>query len=279
MSDWHRLLREAREAEGLSRRLLGAAAGVSPYTVKAYELGLKHPSRVALVALLDALRVDRLTRNTILAGAGFAPDGESLAPSNDDYALSLAEATAAIAACPWPAHVNNEFMEVLSANAIAQSIWGVDLEREFNSPVERNMLTVAATPRFADRILNWDEMVSIGVGIMKGHHRGGETLSDEASLYFAAVMQHLFDGDPRYLTRFLGLWEAVPPRVPKVRWYYPVTWDHLELGVLRFTVAVSTVNDVDGLYINDWIPRDVQTGVAIAGLLDTPSQNDQLALT
>lgn len=269
MDGWARLLREARVAEGLSRERLGAAAGVSGQTVKSYELELRHPSHDTLTALLDALKVDRHVRNEVLVGAGFAPDGDRLGPDNEDYMFSLEEATAAIDERPWPAHVNSELMEVVAANGVAQLLWGVDLLLEYNTPVERNMLTVATTPRFADRIANWDEMVSVGISIMKGHHRGPETMPEGTSQYFAAVMQRLFSGDPKYVGRFLQLWDKVAPRTPKIYWSYPVVYDHPDAGRLSFTVAVSAANETDGLYFNDWIAEDSATLTALEYLRES----------
>lgn len=262
MDDWARQLRQAREAEGLSREALASVANVSAQTVKAYELGLRNPSQDLLIALLDALKADRSLRNSVLIGAGFAPDGAELGPQNDDYMFGLREAEESIRQRPWPAHVNNELMEVVAANEVAQKLWDVDLAREYNTPVQRNMLTVASTPRFADCVANWDEMVSVGISIMKGHHRGAEEVPEGTSQYFAAVMQLLFAGDPKYVTRFLTLWESVPPRSPKIWWSYPVVWVR-DQAVLRFTATVSLANEQDGLYFHDWIPMDGATATAL----------------
>lgn len=263
MERWAEQLKELRLSLKLSRQALAALAGVSPQTIKAYELGLRSPSQANLTAILDALRADRYLRNDILIGAGFAPDGGRLGPANDDYMFTLEEAREAIMGRPWPAHVNNELMEVLAANELMQRVWDVDLDREYNTPVERNMLTVAATPRFADRILNWKEMVSVGIAVMKGHHRGPERTPEGTSQYFQAVIQRLFEGAPHYLAAFLQLWESVPPRTPKIRWSYPVAWDHLRAGKLRFTVLVSAASEQDGLHFHDWVPEDAATAAGL----------------
>src|SRR5690606_4365543 len=207
---WAEQLKELRLSLKLSRQALAALAGVSPQTIKAYELGLRSPSQANLTAILDALRADRYLRNDILIGAGFAPDGGRLGPANDDYMFTLEEAREAIMGRPWPAHVNNELMEVLAANELMQRVWDVDLDREYNTPVERHMLTVAATPRFADRILNGKEMVSVGIAVMKGHHRGPERTPEGTSQYFQAVIQRLFEGDPHYRAEFE---DAIRPRI------------------------------------------------------------------
>lgn len=267
MNTWMSLLREARMAEKLSRGGLAHAANVSAATVKAYELGLRYPSQLTLAALLDALELDRHSRNKILVGAGFAPDGEQLGPANEDYMFSLEDAEASIAIRPWPAHVNNELMEVVAANDVAQTLWAIDLMNEYNTPVDRNMLTVATTPRFADRVANWEEMISVGISILKGHHRGAESAPEGTSPYFAAVMERLFAGDPGYVGRFLKLWDRVPARTPKIWWSYPVLWQHPHHGDLTFTACASAANERDGLYFHDWIPADSRTVTSLELLI------------
>lgn len=260
MTDWMHLLREQRNALHLSRNELALRTGVSSETVKAYELGRRTPSQSMLVKLLDEMRVDRVIRNKILAGAGFAPDGADLAPGRDQsYWYTLDEATTDIAHRPWPAHLNSEMIEVLAANELMQRVWNVDMETEFTGPHERNMLTVASRPRFADRILNWEEMVTTGIAVMKGHHRGAETAPEGSSPYFVSVMQHFLQGDARYISRFIDLWQSTEPQYPKIPWSYPVVWDHLEVGILRFDVIVTTANDIDGFTFCDWMPLDSST--------------------
>jgi transcriptional regulator with XRE-family HTH domain len=259
MEAWSTMLRDARLATGLSRAGLSERCGISAQTIKSYELGLRHPSRELLTVLLDELKTDRLFRNQILAGAGFAPDGDQLGPRNPDYAFSLDEAKERIAACAWPACVMTELMDVLDANALARQVWDVDLATEFTGPLERNMMTVATEPRFADRVINWEEMLSVGIARWKGHHRGPEDLSEGASAYFAAVMQRLFAGDPGYLQRLVALWDTVEPISPKVWWSYPVVWDHLAVGRLDFEVTCSPANERDGFYFHDWLPVNTVT--------------------
>lgn len=259
VDEWNSLLLRARRSIGISRPALARLAGVSAQTVKAYERGLRRPSKHLLVGILDALAVDRLVRNQVLLGAGFAPDGELLGPHNPDYMFTASEAVALIASLPWPAHVQTELMEVVAANRLAQRLWGVDLDHEFEGAVERNLVTFATNPRFADRILNWDETATVAVGALKGHHRGSVALPEAATAYFGAVLERVFNADPRYSRRLLDLWERVPPRVPKIRWYYTVMWNDPELGVLRFLVSAASADEPGGLMFHEWMPVDAET--------------------
>jgi transcriptional regulator with XRE-family HTH domain len=264
---WGDDLRAARLEVDLSRDSLARLAGVSTATVKAYEDRTRNPSRPMLCALLEALKVERRTRNHILLAAGFAPDGQSLGSSDEPgYMFTAAEATAYLEEFPWPAFILNEFMEVVGCNRIAERLWGIDLEREFPDPIDRSMLAVASNPRFADKVENWDDMMRLAIAIFKGHHRGPEDL-DRASPYFGQVMQRFVLGDPRYVRRFMELWQETQPRAPKVRWSYPVIWQEPDIGIVRFQSFVSTANEPDGLAFNDWVPMDASSWECLTEIL------------
>ncbi len=267
MTEWAALLRKARRDIGLSRPALAEGAGVSAQTVKAYELGFRRPSRALLASLLDVLEVDRRLRNEILVGAGFAPDGERLGPHNPDYMYTVDEARALIAGLPWPSHVTSELMEVVAANRVAQRLWGVDLERELLGPVERNLATFATNPRFADRVTNWDALVAVAIGVLKGHHRGAVPLPETATAYFAAVIERVFDGNPRYVRRLLDLWDRVPPRTAKIRWFYDVHWADRVAGEMRFRVSVAVADEPGGLMFHDWIPVGAETWTRLEAVM------------
>jgi hypothetical protein len=160
-------------------------------------------------------------------------------------------------------------MEVLGCNDICERLWGIDLEREFPKPIDRNMLSVASDPRFGDRIENWDDMVRIAIGTLKGHHRGPEDI-ERAGPYFAQVMQRFSRGEPRFVSRFMELWQETPARDPKIRWQYPVVWQQPGVGTLTFLGVANTANDPEGLAFQDWIPCDAETWECLAKIRRQP---------
>lgn len=256
---WSQRLQAARRDLKISRAVLAASAGVSISTVKAYELGLRRPSRPLLTALMDALKLERSARNEILESLGFAPDGRYLGPDRaPNYAYTSAEALEHVEQLPWPAFVFNDVIEVVVANRMAQKLWGVDMEHEFLNPIERNMLGLSSMPRFGGKIENWDELISVGISVFKGHHLGAESL-ESASLYFREVLERFAQGSPDYPARFPGLWQAAQPHEPKVRWTYPVEWNEPGIGRITFKAVVTTANETDGLAFNDWVPVDTQS--------------------
>jgi transcriptional regulator with XRE-family HTH domain len=261
-ADWHHRLRDARTAVHLTREDLGELAGVSHETIKSYELGQRQPSRGLLIALLDALKLERTSRNAILMQAGFAPDGWVLGPDGyPTYLFPVDEAVAYIQHRKWPAFVMNEALEVVGLNPICEKLWGIDFALEFPTPLDRNMLVVSSNPRFGDKV-NWDEMVAVAIGVFKGHHRGPEDVEHPSPL-FGEILSRFMEGDARYVTRFFELWQTVPPIEPKIRWSYLVVWTEPGLGVLRFEAVVNQANEPDGLAFNDWIPLDAATWAAL----------------
>jgi len=73
MADWNTQLREARRSLGLSHEELAKRAGMSAASLRAYELGRRHPTREHLSSLLRAMKFDLRSRNEALISGGFAP--------------------------------------------------------------------------------------------------------------------------------------------------------------------------------------------------------------
>jgi transcriptional regulator with XRE-family HTH domain len=254
---WHQLLQEARKRLSISQAELASRVGLSREAISKYETGQREPRRSDLVRLLDGLKLELRDRNRILTDAGFKPIDTWFPPDEaPNYWFTVEEAAALAEERPWPSFVVNTLMEVLAANRICQTLWGVDLRHEYTEPVERNLLSVASNPRFADKVLNWDEAMASGIGVVKGHF---ETLPEGSSPYYAAVMKLFQSGDPQYMKRFLNQWERTPARSPKVAWTYKVTWDEPNIGVLRFLSLVNVGSEPEGFGWNDWIPVDAES--------------------
>ena len=266
--EWCQRLRVLRESSGLTREALAARALVSANTIKAYEINRRNPSRQLLTALLDAMRVERHDRNFILSDAGFAPDSTPSTNELPTPEFSVDEAVIDIARSPWPAFITNEAMAVVAANHVAQEVWSIDLEREFRTPVERHLLNVMTQPRFADRIVNFDESARLLASMVKGSFGEAAAAPGGPAPYLAAVMEHMMKGELKYLQRFLMIWSDAPARIHKWRFTYPIIWAHPTAGTMRFRCLVNPVNRADYLAINDWMPVDGETWEAL-GRLDS----------
>ena len=264
--EWCSRLRVLRESSELTRADLAARALVSANTIKAYELHRRNPSRHLLTALLDAMRVERHDRNSILSQAGFAPDAVPSTGELPTPEYSLDEAVRDIAASPWPAFITNEAMAVVAANHLAQEVWSIDLEREFRTPVERHLLNVMTMPRFADCMGNFDESARLLSGMVKGSFGEAAAAPGGPAPYLAAVMEHVMQGDLKYVQRFLRIWAEAPARIFKWRFAYPIIWNHPTAGTMHFRCVVNPVNRADYLAINDWTPLDGLTWEALGRL-------------
>ena len=259
MADWPTLLRRLRDKEGLTREDVAKRASIAPATIKAYELGLRHPSRDLLVSVLDALKADLLTRNQVLTGAGFVPDDRTHSERLENEWFTFDEAVKEMERSPFPSHLNNETMDVVAANIAMQRVWEVDLRFDNTGPFELNFLSMLSAPRVAGRIQNWDEAISTALSILKGHYGGDSAIQSEMNPYFAAAIQHFLQGEPEYVQRFLQIWTTVEPRQRKLRWADPVVWQHPLAGRLSFHVQVNPADAIGSMTFNDWIPVDDAT--------------------
>ena len=249
----------------MSRTELAAAAHVSEATLKAYESGVRHPRRPYLVAILDALKLERGVRNDILASAGFVPDGLSLVPGEPRGTFNHEEAAALVQTVKWPAFVVDEYLTVLGANDVAQRLWQVDLREEFSDPLDRNILSVASNARFADRCVNWTEIIEVIVAIFKRKEWGAPERLDAPSPAFGAVLERFLGGEPAYVGKLAEIWQRTPSSAwdAKMRWHYPVVWDDPRVGRLRFECMVTVASHADSTNFNDWIPADAPTWLAL----------------
>jgi len=267
--EWRSLLAESRHALQLSRRELAERANVSVGAIKAYELGPRHPSRERLTAILDALKVERGARNAIQAAAGFLPDGLALVPGEPRGTFTCDEAAAVVRAARWPAFVLDEWATVIEANEAAQRLWGIDLRADFTDPVERNLLSVASDPRFADRCVNWSEAFGTVISVFKQKEWGEPERLDNPSPAFAAALRRFLDGDPKYVAQLGEIWERTPSTAwdQKIRWSYPVVWKDPVAGIIRFECLVTVASHAESINFNDWIPLGSESWAAMERVL------------
>lgn len=246
----------------MTRDELADRSGVAAATIKAYELGLRNPSRPLLTALLTALGVDRFLRNQVLEGAGFIPDGLEVWLRNPDFALSLEEATGEVWSCRWPAFVSGEGLKLIQTNAAYDRLWGRTGTPRGASPGD-SFLAWMSHPPVAERVKNWDEVMAFLIGELKGSLRFPEEVPEGSSTYVKAALERFFSGEASYIGRYLALWDKVPPARAKARFAYRIVMDHPLHGLLAFRCLGMGVNEVDGLVLNDWVPEDSDTWVRL----------------
>ena len=258
---WRSQLRATRERLGVSRAELARRSGVPANTLRRWEDGTRNPRHASLRAVLDALDCPSAEANALLAEAGFPP-ASTLFPGDrfPNYYFTVDELQDAVEQVPWPEFVINDNIEVVAANATAQALWLIDFahEKSWRTSAQMNALIFASDHHFADRIVNWDEVVATLVSTFKGRPRDPRTI-DEPDPYFDAVLAEFVRGDPAFLGRLIDIFAKTPARGPKCRWSYRVIWRDDEFGDMRFLGLVSTASEPDGLSFNDWHPLDAES--------------------
>ena len=157
----------------MSREELADRSGLSADSLHSYELGRRHPTREHLVDLLKCLKVRQPTRNLILADAGLAAEGpvERFREPN----VPTKQAALLIRQRPLPAFLINERGEVLAVSGAAWRLFGMR-DYEINPPRRRSVLSAITFRVAAERVLNWDEVISQTIQFFKAG------LRDERSL-------------------------------------------------------------------------------------------------
>jgi transcriptional regulator with XRE-family HTH domain len=257
---WRKILSDARQAVSLSRQDLADRAGVSVETVRGYENGRRHPKQDSLEAILNALHLERVQANAVREGAGFAPV-RSLFSDDPHYFYSTSELQQAVEEVEWPQFVSNDSFEVVAANALMCRLWGLQafsVERQRRTSTELNIMMLASELKFAERVQNWDELLMMIAGRIKGTPALPQEISDPGP-YLALVAGTLAEQDPPQLFRMIDAWGRAEPISPKVRWDYRVIWNAPPAGHMVFHAVVSTASERNGLSFNDWMPIGQET--------------------
>ncbi len=266
MADWNKRLRAARRDLGLRPGDLAARTGLSEASVRAYEMGRRHPTREHLSRILECLRLDRQSRNELLVSAGLAPD----AIETPDGSLSRREAIRLVHDRPWPAFVINEVMEIIAANRVGMRLAGLT-PKDLDDRVERNVLLIAArivaTPPTSDQMRDWGVVARRAIARMKA--AGVGTLEDPDP-YFAALLERIARGGPGLLHEFATQWDATPARAqPNVSWSFEAQWTLRDGDTLHLHCVATRVNKQDPIEIHDFIPADA-TSAAILERVAAP---------
>jgi transcriptional regulator with XRE-family HTH domain len=271
---WRSLLRTERHRLGLTQVELANRAGVAPDTLRKYESGGRTPSRASIERMLGALQVPQVTVRLVLRELGFASAETLYTLENDpDYQFTIPQLRVFVEQNPWPQFVVNNVLEIVTANAAAQALWGIDLAAEFErrSRAQLNFLAIAAERRFSERIGNWAEMLVLAVSLLKAIPQS-KTLLDEPGSLFGEVFAAFAKNDPTAIPKLFSLWERTPPASAKVRFNYPVVWREPGIGEIRFIGTVTTASEPDALAFNDWIPEDAASHALLEKVIAAPSR-------
>ena len=252
MATWHEQLRELRCSRLLNRTDLAALSGISLESIRSYETGRRRPPGHRLSQLLDALKADVRSRNAIYAAIGL------MVPLPDNpFALedmSLAAASQLIHERPLPAFLMNHRTEFVTLNPSAASLLRIPTP----PPGRRNVrhvsaLTLTTRRAMAERLENWDFLMAVMIAAFKRAAPEPESLD-------APMLEALTAGDPALVRRFSELWSTTRAWRGRLSGpSYPVIWKALAGGKIHFHCIVHCVNRVEGFYVHDWMPKDVNS--------------------
>jgi transcriptional regulator with XRE-family HTH domain len=268
MPTWNAQLRAARESRGISRQALADLSGQSFESLRSYELGRRRPTREHLTHLLKCLKLDRTSRNLILAGAGFAPDApvERFPEPN----VPTQEAVRLIRERPLPAVLVNARAEVLAVSGAAWRLLGMR-DYELDTPRRRNVLSAIVFHEAAARLVNWDEVIGQTIQFFKAASLENPSV-DAAGPPVDVILEKLTAGDPALMTRFVELWETTPPFQGRMTGHtYPSVWNSPG-GTIRFNCFVGCLNTEMGLYAHTWVPADAKSHLRLEKLLADPAK-------
>jgi hypothetical protein len=172
---------------------------------------------------------------------------------------------AEVDACPWPAFVANQAIDVPFSNLPMARILRADPESDLLVREERNLLSQVTNRRFVDLFANFDEVVTFMIGTVKGDPRWQQSLANP-SPWMRSRFEMLSGGDPDYLARFLRLWNDAPPIPHRARHTYPVRMHHPNGALMRFRASATIADLWNELTWHDWIPEDAETWQLLADL-------------
>lgn len=267
--DWRKRLRHERRQLGLTREQLAERCGLSKEAIRGYEDGRRRPKREHLAQVLNALKLDSIDRRQVMVDAGFAPDTRVDAELLTENWHTVESAIAECQRHAWPAFVLDEIGDIAGANAAYEALTGLDLSR--GSRAERNAFALASMPSYADHLVNFDDSVSVILGVFKSSRLAPEDLRRPGPRFKDAIARFAA-GDPKYVQRVGEIWERTPiDWARKEHWSYPVVWRHAPGVIMRFESLVTTASIVDELLIIDWIPVDAKTWRALERITKAPA--------
>lgn len=255
--DWRRTIREYRRDRGLSQPGVARRSGLSLSAVKAYESGARHPSREALTAIIDALGMTAAQASPVLAGAGYAANiraifHQAYGPWDIDWFTEEVEKST------WPVFVTNEASDLIAANRALRILHGIPLTERLPKPERWNALARASDPSYAERLENWDEVMSFMLGLGKADLRQ-QVNPERPPTWNVESYQRFLQGNPEYVARMLRLWDPAEPVPHTTRMHYRVRWRHEDGQLMKFT-GLMHVADVWQVFAwHDWIPEDAAT--------------------
>jgi transcriptional regulator with XRE-family HTH domain len=266
---WWRLLRDAREATGLSRRNVAGLAHVSVAVIAKYETGeSRRPDRALILTLTRALDLDGTLTNAFLLGAGLPPEPSDLArslaglPVRCTFNLRWQESIAArvritriqsaVAAHPWPVVLINLQGVIIYCNPAMQRVIGHDDPRAVHRLRRQHVLRFVTSPLMEKHLDNWEE---VAPALAPPPFRSA-TRPDSS---YHAELATLLAQNPAMYERLQAVWSEAALPVLANRAVAPLRWRLESDEELRFWCVVARWEQNHPYWAIEWHPADGAT--------------------
>jgi transcriptional regulator with XRE-family HTH domain len=254
--DWSEILKNRREACGLTQAQLAKAVGASVNSVASWESARRRPSRTMLGKLATFLGMDDEEEEAVYRSTGHEPGAGSRYADLARMARPVAWLAGEIADHPWPTLITNERYEIVGWNQAANVVAELDFVG-LDGPQERHLMHMAVTDHFSKKLTNWDHVMGTLIGFYK---KDQITLgSAVADPYFGALIDYIAKNHAEFIPRLFALWESAPAYEEGARNQVEIEWRTSDGTKLRFMAIFETGSDFDAAWIFDWHPLDGTT--------------------
>lgn len=261
MSDFSRILAEARVHAGLTQAQLAETIRVSEATIASWETGRRRPSwrgRAKIIECADRLGIAASERNVMLQSVGRAPVPSGRFAPLLDRRKPMAILRGECSRYSWPTLAMNEDYEVVAWNEAANDLSELDFGTELAEPGARHLLRMALSPHFATKLQNWEEVIGVMVGMWKT--TGFDILSPGSRTpYFDNLISYILTNHGNQVGRLLSIWQNAAPHIEGSRVYFKMSWLTSSNEPLAFHCQMTSWSDFDGVSAFDWHPADGAT--------------------
>lgn len=265
MDDFPALFSAARVRSELTQAELAAKIGVSSATIASWESGRRVPSgsargrdwRQVIIEACDVIRANADELNAMLEALEFSPvPPERVAPLLDRR-KPLAVIRDECRSYPWVSLAMNEDFEVVAWNEAANDLSELDFATDLAAPGERNLLRMALSRHYREKLVNWEEVIGIMVAMWKTAKT--DLFSQETTPYFRNLFDFVITNHQAELQMLLTLWNETAPFVEGQSGEWQAQWRTSDGTALLFNNRLSAWSEFDGVSAFDWQPANAET--------------------
>lgn len=258
MADFAELAQGIRKAKKLTQPALARAVGVTAHAVASWEGGRRVPQRSVVLRLANACGLDVATTNDLLASAGHEPIEPEIYQRMSKRHVPLPDLARMIAGQPWPTLLQNEHFEAVGWNDAANDLAELDFGTTLSSPGERQLLRMACSDHFRNKLVNWDDTIALMIALYKGDQFRIDAVNSNPA-YFNALLTDVFTRYAEFSERLTQLWTLTEPWRPQSRIQFRVSWRTSDGTALRLNTVLTAMDEYTFTSAFDWHPADGAT--------------------